>query len=32
MVFEDAPPTEAMAQVDERFQAALDEYAVDVGA
>jgi sn-glycerol 3-phosphate transport system substrate-binding protein len=32
MVLGDASAQDAMAQVDERFQQALDEYAVDVGA
>lgn len=32
MVFSDAAPADAMAQVDERFQTALDEYVLDVGA
>jgi hypothetical protein len=32
MVLGDATPQDAMAQVDGRFQDALDEYATDVGA
>lgn len=32
MVLEGASPADAMAQVDQRFQEALDEYATDVGA
>jgi sn-glycerol 3-phosphate transport system substrate-binding protein len=32
MVLGDATPEDAMAQVDERFEQALDEYATDVGA